>query len=80
MSILKSEQILADSAKSWEDAVSSAVERFSKTVRNVKSANVNNLGTVVKNGKVVAWRVNVQITFEVDEPAPKRAPAKSKKK
>lgn len=77
MSILKSEQILADSTKSWEDAASNAVARFSKTVRNVKSANVNNLGTVVKNGRITAWRVNLQITFEVDAPTPVR---KTKKK
>lgn len=77
MSILKSEQILADSTKSWEDAASNAVARFSKTVRNVKSANVNNLGTVVKNGRITAWRVNLQITFEVDSPTPVR---KTKKK
>jgi len=76
MSILKSEQILADSTKSWEDAASNAVARFSKTVRNVKSANVNNLGTVVKGGKIVAWRVNLQITFEVDAATPKRAAKK----
>lgn len=66
MTIIKSEQILADSAKSWEDAVSTAVARFSKTVRGVRSANVNNLACVVDGGKVTAWRVNVQVQFEVE--------------
>ncbi|MGD2132970.1 MAG: dodecin family protein [Maricaulaceae bacterium] len=76
MTILKSEQILADSAVSWDDAVESAVERFSKTVRNVRSAYVNEFTTVVEHGKVRTWRVNLQVTFEVDEPrtaAPARA-------
>lgn len=64
--ILKSEQIMADSPKSWEDAVENAVERFSKTVRKVRSANVNNLAVTVDDGKIKAWRVNLQISFEVE--------------
>ena len=84
MAILKSEQILSDSPRSWEDAVESAVDRFSKTVRNVRSAYVNEFTTVVENGKIRAWRVNLQITFEVDDPSvPATAPkakAKSKSK
>lgn len=77
MTILKSEQILADSPTSWEDAVETAVKRFAKTVRNVRSAYVNELTTVVERGAVKTWRVNLQITFEVDEPAPARAAAAS---
>lgn len=73
MSILKSEQILADSPLSWQDAVETAVARFSKTVRNVRSVYVNDLSTVVARGKITAWRVNAQITFEVDEPIAKPA-------
>ena len=84
MTILKSEQILADSTRSWEDAVENAIERFSKTVRNVRSAYVNELSTVVDRGKIRTWRVNLQVTFEVDAPkaaaATTRASAKSKKK
>jgi flavin-binding protein dodecin len=76
MTILKSEEILCDSPRSWEDATASAVARFAKTVRNVRSAYVNSLSTVVENGRVAAWRVNLQVTFEVDEPA---APAKTSK-
>ncbi len=67
MAIMKSEQILSESAKSFEDAIQSAVARFSKTVRGLRSANVNNLSTVIENGKIVAYRVNLQITFEVEE-------------
>jgi flavin-binding protein dodecin len=66
MTVLKSEEILVNSDKSWEDAVESAVQRFSKTVRNVRSANINNLSCTVKDGKVASWRANVQVTFEVE--------------
>tara|TARA_Y100000052_G_scaffold13882_1_gene13551 strand:+ start:202917 stop:203156 length:240 start_codon:yes stop_codon:yes gene_type:complete len=79
---MKSEQILAESSKSFEDAISTAVERFSKTVRGLASANVNNMSTTIKNGKIDKYRVNLQMTFAVEDVAPapkKKAPAKKKK-
>ncbi len=67
MAIMKSEQILSESPKSFEDAIQTAVARFSKTVRGLRSANVNNLSTVIENGKITSYRVNLQITFEVED-------------
>lgn len=80
MAIMKSEQILAESTKSFEDAISVAVARFAKTVRGLASANVNNMSTTIKNGKIEKYRVNLQMTFEVEDvkPAPKKAAAKKK--
>ncbi|MEO1407299.1 MAG: dodecin family protein [Pseudomonadota bacterium] len=72
MAVMKSEQIMAESKKSFEDAIQVAVTRFAKTVRGLKSANVNNMSTVIKNGKVSAYRVNLQMTFEVAEPKAKK--------
>lgn len=69
MAIMKSEQIMSESKKSFEDAIDVAVARFSKTVRNLRSANINNMSTVVEDGKVVMYRVNLQMTFEVGPPA-----------
>ncbi|KCZ92712.1 dodecin family protein [Hyphomonas johnsonii] len=72
MAIMKSEQIMAESTKSFEDAIQTAVSRFSKTVRGLASANVNNMSTTVKNGKIATYRVNLQMTFEI-EPAVTKA-------
>ena len=66
MAIMKSQQILSESSKSFEDAIETAVERFSKTVRGLRSANVNNMSTVIEDGKVSKYRVNLQMTFEID--------------
>ena len=77
MAIMKSEQILAESSKSFEDAIKTAVARFSKTVRGLASANVNNMSTTIKNGKIDKYRVNLQMTFAVEEV--KSAPKKKKK-
>ncbi len=65
MTILKSTQILSDSTQSFEHAVANGVERFSQTVKHVRSASVNHMSVTVKDGTVDKFRVNLQITFEV---------------
>ena len=72
MAIMKSEQILSECKKGFEDAIQTAVTRFSKTVKGLRSANVNNMATVVEDGKVVLYRVNLHLTFEVMEPKKKK--------
>ncbi len=79
MAIMKSEQILSESAKSFEDAIQTAVTRFSRTVRGLSSCHVNNMSTTIKDGKISMYRVNMQMTFEVDAEAP-ATPKKKKKK
>ena len=71
MAIMKSEQIMSESSVSFEDAIQTAVSRFSKTVRGLASCHVNNMSTTIKNGKIDKYRVNMQMTFEVEKPASK---------
>ena len=66
MAILKVIEILANSHKSWEDAAQNAVKEASKTVKNISSVNVNNFSITVKDVKVDEYRVNVKVTFFVD--------------
>lgn len=67
MSILKVIEVLAESDKSWEDATKKAVEKASKTVNHIRSAYVQEHSATVKNGKVDAFRVNVKITFALED-------------
>ncbi|WP_411766727.1 dodecin family protein [Winogradskyella sp. A3E31] len=66
MSVLKVIEVLANSDKSWEDATRKAVKEASKSVKNIKSAYINEQSAVVKDGGVTEFRVNVKITFEVN--------------
>jgi dodecin len=67
MPILKVIEVLASSATSWEDATQNAVTHASKSLRNIKSCNVNNFSTVVDAaGKIAEFRVNVKISFVVE--------------
>jgi len=81
MAIMKSVQIMSESSKSHEDAIETALARMSKSVKDIRSANIQNQSVTVKNSKIDQYRVTLMITFEVGGTtlAPKKA-AKAKPK
>lgn len=66
MSVVKVIEILAQSDKSWEDAAQSAVTAAAKSVRNIKSIYVENMQAIVKDNKIVEYRVDTKISFVVE--------------
>jgi flavin-binding protein dodecin len=66
MAIHKVIEVIAQSEKSWEDAAQSAVKDAGKTVKNIKTIWIKNAEGVVQKNKIVAFRVNAHITFEVE--------------
>lgn len=66
MAVLKVIEVLANSDNSWEDAAKNAVAHASKSVKNIKSVYINEQSATVEDGKMVNYRVNVKITFEVN--------------
>lgn len=65
MSVLKVIEILANSNKGWEDAAQNAVAHASKTIKHIRSVNIQNQSATVVDGKIDEYRVNVRISFEV---------------
>jgi len=65
MAIMKTIEVLSESDDSFEAAIETAVKRTSKTVKNIRSAYVNEMSTSIKDNKISKYRVNVKITFEV---------------
>ena len=63
MAIARVTEIIASSEKSFEDAVSNGIKRASKTLRDVTGAWVKGQKVVVKKGKIVEYRVNLNVTF-----------------
>ncbi|NOZ32358.1 MAG: dodecin domain-containing protein, partial [Alphaproteobacteria bacterium] len=51
----------------FDDAVKQGVERASATLRNIESAWVKDQNVVVKDGKVVEYRVVLKVTFILAE-------------
>lgn len=66
MSVVKTIEIIAQSPKSWEDAVQNALKETSKTVRNIKSIYVKDFRVKVEDNKIVEYRVDTKISFVVD--------------
>ena len=67
MAVMKTIEVLSESDKSFEDAIENAVKRTGKTVKNIRSAYVNEMHTSIKDNKISKFRVNVKITFEVGD-------------
>jgi flavin-binding protein dodecin len=65
MAIHKVIEVISQSNKSWEDAAQRAVADAGKTVERIKSIWIKNFEAVVKDNKIVEYRVNANITFEV---------------
>lgn len=67
MSIARVTEIISSSPKSFEDAINSGVERANKTLKNVKGAWVQDQKVVIDDGKIVEYRVGLQITFVLND-------------
>ena len=67
MSIARVTEIIAASDKSFEDAVAEGIRRATKTLKNVKSAWVQDQQAVIKNDKIKEFRVTLKVTFILDE-------------
>ena len=65
-SVYKIIELVGTSDVSWEDAAKHAVETAAKTVRNLRIAEVNKLDMKLENGKVVAYRARVRVSFKYE--------------
>jgi hypothetical protein len=59
-------EVIGTSTTSWEDAAKNAVTAASKTLRDLRIAEVSKLDMKVESGKVVAYRARVQVSFKYD--------------
>lgn len=62
--IYKIVEIVGTSKLSWEDAAKKAVETASKTLRDLRVAEIIKLDMKVIDGKVVAYRARVSLSFK----------------
>ncbi|HET6596986.1 MAG TPA: dodecin family protein [Anaerolineales bacterium] len=68
MSVARVSEIKASSTESFDDAIRQGVSRAAKTLRNVKSAWVANQDvTVDDNGNITEFRVQLKVTFVLDD-------------
>jgi len=65
-SVYKVITVVGSSPKSWEDAATLAVEAASKTLRDLRIAEIEELDMALENGKVRAYRAKVRISFKYE--------------
>ena len=59
-------EVIGTSRQSWEDAASNAVAAAAKTLRDLRIAEVSKLDMKVEDGKVVAYRARILLSFKYD--------------
>jgi len=66
-SVYKFIELVGMSTESWEKAAVAAVERASQTLRDLRIAEIEELDMQIENGKVVAYRAKVKLSFKVEK-------------
>ena len=66
MSIYKIIELVGTSETSWEDAAKTAVETAGKSLKDLRIADVIKMDMKVEDGKVVAFRTRVNLSFKYD--------------
>ena len=65
-SVYKVVEIIGTSKESWEKAAKVAVERASKSLRDLRVAEIAQQDLMLENGKVEAYRVKMRLSFKFE--------------
>ncbi len=65
-SVYKIIELVGTSTESWEKAANAAVERASKSLRDLRIAEIAQLDMQLKDGKVEAYRAKVKVSFKYE--------------
>jgi dodecin len=67
MQVAKVSEIIASSDKSFDDALKVGIARACKTLKNVSGAWVKDQNVVIENNKIIQYRVNLKVTFVLED-------------
>ena len=67
MSIARVTEIKASSTKSFDDALKQGIKRANKTLKNIKSAWIENQDVIIKKGEITEYRVQLKVTFILED-------------
>ena len=66
-SVYKVVEIVGSSDESWEKAAAAAVERASRTLRDLRIAEVVGQDIQISNGRISAFRVRLKVSFKYED-------------
>lgn len=65
-SVYKVIEIVGSSPDSWEKAAQVAIEKAAKSLRDLRIAEVEALDLHMENGKIVAYRTKLKVSFKFE--------------
>jgi len=65
-SVYKVIELVGTSTESWEKAATAAVNRASKSLRDLRVAEISELDMVLEKGKVKSYRARVKVSFKFE--------------
>ncbi len=63
-SVYKVIELIGTSEVSWDDAAKNAIERASKTLKDLRIAEVTSQDLKLEDGKIVAYRTKLRVSFK----------------
>ena len=65
-SVYKVIDLIGTSTESWEKAAAAAIKRASKTLRDLRVAEVSQLDMAIKDGKIESYRAKIRVSFKYE--------------
>ena len=66
-SVYKVIELIGTSTESWEKATAAAVNMASKSLRDLRVAEVTTLDVTIANGKVETFRAKLKVSFKYED-------------
>ena len=66
-SVYKIIDLVGSSSTSWEDAATKAIDRASKSLRDLRIAEVQKLDIKIEDGKPTQFRTNLRLSFKYQD-------------
>ncbi len=67
MSVARVTEVICSSDVSFDDAISTGIERANRTLENVRGAWVQDMKMDIEDGRIVRYRVGLKITFVLND-------------
>ena len=64
--VYKIVEVVGSSSTSWEDAAKSAVKTASKSLRDLRIAEITKLDVKIESGKITAFRARLSLSFKYE--------------
>lgn len=66
-SVYKVIELVGTSEESWEKAASAAVQRASKTLRDLRIAEVTQMDMQINEGNIIQYRTKIKVSFKFED-------------